>query len=239
MKFLLIIAVLVAACAADIEKREADPGYAVAHHGHHGARTYGYRSGYAYGRAHGHGHFRGYGGYRYKREANPEPEPEPQPQPEANPEPEPGYGHHYTPYVYRSYAPVYRPSYYTHRSYGHGHGHRIYKREANPEPEPEPQPEADSEPGYGHRYVVPHYGHGYTRSYTHVSSPYVTYGHGLSGYHHLHKREASPEPEPEPEADPSYGHGYGYVHSRVYHPRSYSYVRPVSYGYRSYPATYW
>lgn len=232
-----------AACAADIEKREADPGFAVAHHGIGHGRTYsGHRAGLSYGRTYGHGRFRGgYSGYRYKREASPEPEPEPQP--EANPEPEPGYGHRYvTPFVAhgypRTFSTAYRPSLYSHRSFSHGPGHGIYKREANPEPEPEPQPEADPEPGYGHvhSYVAPHYGHGYTRSYTHVRRPYVSYGHGVSGYHHLHKREASPEPEPEPAADPSYGHGYGFARSHVYHPRSYSYVRPVSYGYRR---TYW
>merc|ERR1712142_1366192 len=124
MKYLVFVILAAAACASEIEKREADPshGYSSYRPVHHAPR---YTSG-------------GYHHY-HKRSAEPEAEAEAHnihkrsAEAEAEAEPSrPSYG-------YRSYAPVsYVPS------YGYGY-HNIHKRSAEAEAEAEP-----SRPSYGY-----------------------------------------------------------------------------------------
>ncbi|XP_063602886.1 uncharacterized protein LOC134778883 [Penaeus indicus] len=188
MKYLVFVLLVAAACASEVEKREAEPsralsyGYGVHHH--------------AYPRTYYHPYHR-----FHKRSAEPEADAEPSYLGYYRPY---SYSYHNTPYVHHHYKrsaepeaeaePSYGSSnYYRPYSYGYQPHHYIpsvhhhHKRSADPV--------AEADASYGYRSYHPVYYH----SYQHT--PYT---------HSHYKRSA------EPEADPSYGHHHQTVY-RPYH----------------------
>ncbi|CAL4105098.1 unnamed protein product [Meganyctiphanes norvegica] len=170
MKVLIVI--LLAACVAAEQKREAEPSYG--HRVSYGHRALGY-GGYGHRLSLGHGH--GYGvpirsyGYAthslHKREAYPEPEAEAEADPWGTTLVRPAYGglgysslgYGGLGYSSLGYGGLARTG-YGHGGYAYptlrtyGHGHHLGKREADPEAEPSI--------GYGHTlgHAVPTYGYG-------------------------------------------------------------------------------
>ncbi|KAK3864476.1 hypothetical protein Pcinc_029842 [Petrolisthes cinctipes] len=148
MKLLVLVLLAVAACASDVEKREAEPGYK--------------HSGYRY-------HYtpRYYSHHYGKRSAEPEPEPEPEA------EADPGYvtyyrpSHSYNPKHYGKRSadpePEADPGYVTYSRPSYSYRPKHYgKRSADPEPEADPGYVSRYHPSYSYRpsysYHPKHYG---------------------------------------------------------------------------------
>ncbi|XP_045586558.1 uncharacterized protein [Procambarus clarkii] len=111
MKLLVFVILAAAACASEIEKRDAEPSYVTSNYGSaYPAYIHRYHNG--------------------KRSAEPEPEPSYQIYSSGLRN---GYDHHY---YKRSAEPEPEPTYPVYYAPSHSYGRHFYKRSAEPEPEP-------------------------------------------------------------------------------------------------------
>ncbi|XP_069161345.1 uncharacterized protein [Procambarus clarkii] len=217
MKLLVLVILAAAACASEIEKRDAEPSYVTSNYG----------SAYP---AYSHRYHNG------KRSAEPEPEP-------SYPIYSSGLRHGYDRHYYkRSAEPEPEPSYPLYYAPRHGYRRHFYKRgfvilvAATCASEIEKR---DAEPSY----VTSNYGsayHAYFHSFHNgkrsaepePSYPVYSYGQRHGYGRHFYMRSAEPEPEPLYPVYYAPRHRYGrHFYKRSADPEpSYSFVS--NYGYR-------